>query len=64
MGQKIAHPSAIMAMIHDELFVGDAGILSEIPDQENGDEPQPVNVEVGQTVVDAVRRTGCSKDRL
>ncbi len=63
-GQNSAARSAILAMIQDELFVGDAGILSEIPDQENGGlSLQPVNVEVGQTVVDAygelvVLRTG------
>ncbi len=41
-------------MIQDALFVEDAGILSEMPDEENGGlSLQPVTVESGQTVVDA-----------
>jgi peptide/nickel transport system substrate-binding protein len=63
-GQNSAARSAILAMIQDELFFEGGGILSEIPAEGNdGLSLQPVNVEVGQTVVDAygelvVLRTG------
>ena len=53
-GQNSAARSAILALIQDELFNEGDGILSDIPNEENGGlRLQPITVERGQTVVDA-----------
>ena len=53
-GQSSAARSAVLAMLQDELFSEGVGILSEMPDAENGGLTlEPVTVERGQTVVDA-----------
>jgi peptide/nickel transport system substrate-binding protein len=52
--QYNAARAAILAMTQDDLYNEDAGILSELPSEENGGlRLEPVTVEGGQTVVDA-----------